>query len=492
MELWMYSGSQELYGPGPLKEVAKNAAEVARGLDAAKVNPHKIVFKSVLTTPEGIRAAVQEANGSSECIGVILWMHTFSPSKMWIVGLQQLQRPILHLHTQYGRDIPWASIDMDYMNLHQSAHGGREFGFMMTKMKIPRKVVVGHWQSDSVHQRIAAWSRAAAAHAEMRGARIARFGDNMRYVAVTDGDKVSAEMTFGYMVNGYGIGDLVEYVAAATDADIDALVAQYLQQYDVAVELRPDGARHQELRYAARQELGLRAFLEAGDFVGFTDTFEVLHGMEQLPGLAVQRLMADGYGFGAEGDWKTAALVRAMKVMAEGLPGGTSFMEDYTYHFEPGRERVLGAHMLEICPTIAAGKPKVEIHPLGIGGKSDPVRLVFDSTPGPGLNASVIDVGGRYRLLVNTVEAVEPDADLPNLPVARTVWIPEPNLEVAAAAWIYGGGAHHTGYSQAVTLEMLEDYATMVGIELAVIDGSTDLRAFRRELALSDMYWASR
>ncbi len=492
MELWMYAGSQHLYGPGPLEEVRKHAAEIARGLDGAETIPHTIVFKSVLTTPEEISAAVQEINGSDRCIGVVLWMHTFSPAKMWITGLARLQRPILHLHTQYNRDIPWDSIDMDFMNLNQTAHGGREFGFMMTRMGIDRKVVVGHWKSESVHARIASWARAAAAHASMQGAKVARFGDNMRNVAVTEGDKVSAEMTFGYSVNGYGIGDLVAYFNSVSDADIDDLVQQYETDYSVAAELRRGGDRHEALRYAARQELGLRAFLTDGDFVAFTDTFENLHGVEQLPGLAVQRLMADGYGFGAEGDWKTAALLRAMKVMAEGLPGGTSFMEDYTYHFEPGRERVLGSHMLEICPSIAAGKPKVEIHPLGIGGKSDPVRLVFDSTPGPALNASVIDVGGRYRLLVNEVEAVEPDAPLPKLPVARTVWVPKPNLEVAAAAWIYAGGAHHTGYSRQLTTEMLEDYATIAGIELTVIDAATELRSFRRELALSDMYWHSR
>jgi len=492
MELWMYAGSQHLYGPGPLEEVRKHAAEIARDLDRAATIPPTIVFKSVLTTAEEISAAVQEINSSDDCIGVVLWMHTFSPAKMWITGLSRIQRPILHLHTQYNRDIPWDSIDMDFMNLNQTAHGGREFGFMMTRMGIDRKVVVGHWKSENVHARIGAWARAAAAHASLQGAKVARFGDNMRNVAVTEGDKVSAEMTFGYSINGYGIGDLVAYFDAVSDADIDALVETYENQYAVASELRRGADRHNALRYAARQELGLRAFLTEGDFVAFTDTFENLHGVEQLPGLAVQRLMADGYGFGAEGDWRTAALLRAMKVMAEGLPGGTSFMEDYTYHFEPGRERVMGSHMLEICPSIAAGTPSVEIHPLGIGGKSDPVRMVFDSTPGPALNASVVDVGGRHRLLVNEVEAVEPDAPLPHLPVARTVWIPKPNLEVAAAAWIYAGGAHHTGYSRQLTTEMLEDYATIAGIELTVIDEATELRPFRRELALSDMYWRSK
>lgn len=490
MQLWMYAGSQHLYGPGPLKEVAEHGAEIARGLDAAPAIPYTVVFKSVLTTAEEITKAVGAVNDSEECVGIILWMHTFSPAKMWIAGLSRLQRPILHFHTQYNRDIPWASIDMDFMNLNQTAHGGREFGYMMTRMNIPRKVVVGHWKNESAHQRIGAWARAAGAHASMQGAKVARFGDNMRNVAVTDGDKVGAEMTFGYSVNGYGIGDLVEYFDAVRDTDIDRLVTQYLEEYRPMSSLTVGGEKHQSLRYAARQELGLKAFLEDGDFVAFTDTFEDLHGVEQLPGIASQRLMAAGYGFGPEGDWKHAALVRAMKVMSQGLSGGTSLMEDYTYHFEPGRERVMGAHMLEICPSIASGTPSMEIHPLGIGGKADPIRLVFDAQSGPAVNASMVDLGGRFRLLVNEVESVAPDEPLPNLPVARAMWIPAPNLEVAAAAWIYAGGAHHTGFSLAVTTEMLEDYATMAGVELTVIDKETSLRRFREELALSELYWS--
>ncbi len=492
MELWMYAGSQHLYGPGPLKEVASHANEIAVSLDAADAIPYKVVFKSLLTTAEEISRAAREINSSDQCIGVILWMHTFSPAKMWIAGLARLQRPILHFHTQYNRDIPWDSIDMDFMNLNQTAHGGREFGYMMTRMNAPRKVVVGHWQNPEALERISAWSRAAAAHHAMQGAQIARFGDNMRNVAVTDGDKVGAEMTFGYGVNGYGVGDLIEYFDAVSDAEIDKLVAEYMDLYVVDDSLRSGGDKHDALRYAARQEIGLRAFLKQGGFVGFTDTFENLHGMQQLPGLAVQRLMADGFGFGAEGDWKHAALLYAAKVMASGLSGGTSFMEDYTYHFEPGRERVLGSHMLEICPTIADGKPSVEIHPLGIGGKSDPVRLVFDSAIGSAINASVVDLGGRFRLLVNQVEAVKPDAPLPKLPVARTVWIPQPDLAIGAAAWIYAGGAHHTVFSLAITPEMMEDYATIAGVELVVIDEETEIRRFRRDLALSDMYWSAR
>ncbi|TVR67004.1 MAG: L-arabinose isomerase [Spirochaetaceae bacterium] len=487
--LWMYAGSQKLYGPGPLKEVHRNAAAIAAALNDAPVITLPVEFKGVLTTPEEIRNSLAEASSSAACAGVIFWMHTFSPAKMWIRGLLELTKPVLHFHTQFNRDIPWDSIDMDFMNLNQTAHGGREFGFMATRMALQRTVVTGHWQSVKTLDRIGTWSRAVAAWADQQGARIARFGDNMRFVAVTEGNKVEAELQLGYSVNGYGLGELVARIDAVEDAAIDTLVQEYQDLYEVASELRKGGARHQALRYAARQELGLRAFLEEGEFVAFADTFENLTGIEQLPGLAVQRLMADGYGFGAEGDWKTAALVRAMKVMARGLPGGTSFMEDYTYHFEPGRERVMGAHMLEICPSIAAGKPRLEIHPLGIGGKSDPVRMVFDTPPGPAVNASMVDLGNRMRLIVNPVEAVAPDEPLPNLPVARTIWVPEPDLEIGATAWILAGGAHHTGFSQAVTTEMLEDYAEIAGVELVVIDRETRIRQFREQLRWNELYW---
>ncbi len=488
LEVWFYAGSQHLYGPGPLKEVAGDASRIAAALDESAEIPVPVRYKGVLTRAEEISHAVAEANDEGRCIGVVLWMHTFSPAKMWIAGLRRLAKPLLHFHTQYGRDIPWRTIDMDFMNLHQTAHGGREFGFIATRMGLRRKVVTGHWESTTPRRRIGAWTRAAAAWADLQGARIARFGDNMRDVAVTEGDKVAAEITFGYSVNGYGMGDLSARLLEVPDGEVDRLVAEYTDRYTVAAALMPGGERHDALRYAARIEAALRVFLEDGKFVAFTDTFENLHGLDQLPGLPVQRLMADGYGFGAEGDWKTAALLRAMKVMASGLPGGTSFMEDYTYHFEPGRERVLGAHMLEICPSIAAGRPTVEIHPLGIGGKADPVRMVFDSPPGEALNASMIDLGDRFRLIVNEVDAVAPDERLPHLPVARTVWIPRPELETAATAWIYAGGAHHTGFSQAVTTEMMEDYAEIAGVEMVLIDRATRLSAFRRELRLAESY----
>jgi L-arabinose isomerase len=408
---------------------------------------------------------------------------------MWINGLKSLRKPLLHLHTQHNRDIPWSSIDMDFMNLNQAAHGDREHGFIMSRLRLDRKVVVGYWQDAAVQRRIGAWCRAAAAWHDWQGAKFCRFGDNMREVAVTEGDKVAAQVQFGYSVNGYGVGDLVKSVNAATDREIEHLIAEYESRYTVAPKLRKTGSKRESLREAARIELGLRAFLTAGDFKGFTDTFEDLHGLAQLPGLAVQRLMADGYGFGAEGDWKTCALVRAMKVMAAGLRGGTSFMEDYTYHLDPKRSMVLGAHMLEICPSIAKGRPSLEVHPLGIGGKADPVRLVFDTLAGPGLNASLIDLGNRFRLLLNEVDVVPPDKPLPRLPVARAVWIPKPDLPTSAAAWIYAGGAHHTGFSHAVTTEMIEDFANMAGVELVVIDADTRLRQFRQELKWNEVYY---
>ncbi len=492
LEIWFVTGSQNLYGPETLKQVAANSQEVARGLNAASPIPVTVVAKPVITTPAEATSVCLEANSAQHCIGLITWCHTFSPSKMWINGLRQLRKPILHLHTQYNRDIPWSTIDMDFMNLNQAAHGDREHGFIMTRLRLNRKVVVGYWQDSAVQQQIGAWSRAAAAWHDWQGAKFCRFGDNMREVAVTEGDKVSAQAQFGYSVNGYGVGDLVKQVNAASDAEIDRLVHEYEGAYAVPSKVRKDGPMRQSVREAARIELGLRAFLKAGDFKGFTTTFEDLHGLVQLPGLSVQRLMADGYGFGAEGDWKTCALVRAMKVMADGLKGGTSFMEDYTYHLNPKKNLVLGAHMLEICPTIAKGKPSLEVHPLGIGGKADPARLVFDTPAGPGLNASIIDLGNRFRLLVNEVDVVAPEAPLPKLPVARAVWVPKPNLQVGATAWIYAGGAHHTGFSQAVTTEMIEDFAAMAGVELVVIDADTRIRQFKQELQWNEMFYALR
>lgn len=485
-EIWFLTGSQHLYGPETLKQVAANSQAIAGGL--GEKLPLSVVFKPVLTTPDAIRATILEANANPECAGLILWMHTFSPAKMWIGGLSALRKPFLHLHTQFNRDLPWGEIDMDFMNLNQAAHGDREAGFLHTRMRLARKVVAGHWQSESVISRIGAWVRAARAWHDWQGAKFARLGDNMRQVAVTEGDKVSAEMKFGFSVNGYGIGDLVAIQAGIADSEINALCEEYAASYQLARALAKGGERHTSLREAARIEAALRAFLKQGGFKGFTTTFEDLHGLKQLPGIAVQRLMAEGYGFGAEGDWKTAALLRAMKVIASDLGGKTSFMEDYTYHLEPNNHLVLGSHMLEICPSIAQSKPSCEIHPLGIGGKEDPVRLVFDAPAGSALNASLIDLGNRFRLLVNEVDAIQAPHALPNLPVARAVWKCRPDFATACESWIHAGGAHHTGFSYTVTREHLEDFATIAGIECVVIGDKTEAGAFRQELRANEVY----
>ncbi|MEN9401361.1 MAG: L-arabinose isomerase [Verrucomicrobiota bacterium] len=485
-EIWFVCGSQHLYGPGPLKQVAANAKVVADALGASKKLPLKTVFKALLTTPDEITNVMLAANNDANCAGLVLWMHTFSPSKMWIRGLGLLKKPFLHLHTQFNRDLPWKTIDMDFMNLNQAAHGDREAGFIHTRMRLGRKVVVGHWTDPEVHERIAAWQRAARAWHDWQGAKFVRFGDNMRQVAVTEGDKVATEMKFGFSVNTHGVGDLVAVVDAVKDTDITDLCADYEKTYKVVSALKKGGKRHQELRYSARLELGMAAFLEAGGYKGFTDTFEDLHGLRQLPGMATQRLMGMGYGFGGEGDWKTATLVRAMKVMAGGKQ--TSFMEDYTYHMSPKGHQVLGSHMLEICPSIAKGKVAVEIHPLGIGGKEDPVRLVFDAPKGDALNASLVDLGNRFRLIINEVTAVK-TPKLPKLPVARAVWECKPDFKTACAAWIYAGGAHHTGYSYVVTSEMLEDFATIAGIETVLINADTTLGQLKQDLRNNEVYY---
>lgn len=493
LEVWFITGSQHLYGLETLSLVNAHSQAIVDGLNRTGL-PVRLVFRPVLTTPDEIAAALGEAEASSRCIGLVAWMHTFSPAKMWIQGLTRLTKPLCHLHTQFNRDIPWSSIDMDFMNLNQSAHGDREFGFICARLRKARTVVVGHWEDPRAHERLAVWMRAAAAWHDAQRLKVARIGDNMRQVAVTEGDKVEAEIRFGYAVNGYGVGDLARFVEAATDAEVDRLCGEYAAEYALMKGLEKGGSRHGSLRDAARIELGLRAFLAEGGFHAFTDTFEDLHGLKQLPGLAVQRLMAEGFGFGAEGDWKHAALVRSMKVMAHGLTGGTSFMEDYTYHLDPAKPgaAVLGAHMLEICPSIASGKPSCEVHPLGIGGKEDPVRLVFDSTTGPAVNASVVDMGDRFRMVVNAVDVIAPPKALPKLPVARALWVPQPDLDVAAAAWIHAGGAHHTGFSLALTPQHLEDFAGMAGVEFLLIDRGTRLREFQNELRWNEAAYSAR
>ncbi|MGV3613893.1 MAG: L-arabinose isomerase [Fimbriimonas sp.] len=484
VEIWFVTGSQHLYGEETLRQVAANSRQIAEALDGAL--PVRVVFKPVLTDPAAIRNLCQEANSTPACAGLVLWMHTFSPAKMWIGGLQNLRKPFLHLHTQFHRDLPWGEIDMDYMNLHQSAHGDREAGFLHARLRLARKVVVGHWSDPDTQREIGEWAAVARGWLDLQGARFARFGDNMREVSVTEGDKVAAESKFGFSVNGYGVGDLVKVVNEVEDSAVEDLYTSYSDLYVLSDDLQKGGAREEEMRYAARQELGIRRFLEAGGFKGFTTTFEDLHGLRQLPGFACQRLMADGYGFGAEGDWKTAALLRFSKVVTDGKQ--TSFMEDYTYHMDPQRPQVLGSHMLEICPSIASSRPRVEIHPLGIGGKEDPVRLVFDTPSGPALNASLVDMGNRFRLIVNEVDAVEAH-DLPKLPVARALWECRPSFKTALAAWIYAGGAHHTVYSYTLTTDQLRSFAEIAGIECLVIDADTKLEAFRNELRWNDATW---
>lgn len=488
-EIWFVTGSQHLYGPETLEEVATNSRHMVEGLNASETMPLALVFKGVVTTSDEILGLCREANNDSRCIGMLTWMHTFSPAKMWIHGLSILERPVCHLHTQYNATIPWDRMDMDFMNLNQSAHGDREFGYMMTRMGKDRKVVVGHWKENRVQQKIALWARVALGCDELRNLKVARIGDNMRQVAVTEGDKVGAQIRFGVSVNGYDSSDITKIIDDLDQKSIDQLLETYESHYKLSPELMKNGSRRASLVEAAKIELGLRSFLDSGGFKAFTDTFENLGTLRQLPGLAVQRLMADGYGFGGEGDWKTAALLRCMKAMAVGLEGGTSFMEDYTYHFTGERDYVLGSHMLEICPSISSGRPRCEVHPLGIGGKEDPVRLVFNSPAGKAINASLVDLGGRFRLIVNEVEAVEPMAELPKLPVARVLWEPKPSLEVAATAWIYAGGAHHTVYSQALTTEYMEDFADIFGIELLVIDADTKIREFKDRIRANEAYY---
>lgn len=484
LEVWFVTGSQHLYGEDLLHSVAQHATEMAQGLNSGLGVKVNVVCKPVMTVPDQITQLCHEANQSRTCLGLIIWMHTFSPAKMWIGGLKVLVKPILHLHTQYNRDIPWGEIDMNFMNLNQSAHGDREFGFIMTRMKIARKVVVGHWKDTDVVRQIGIWTRAAIAWSDWQGAKFCRFGDNMRQVAVTEGDKVEAEIQLGYSVNSYGVGDLAKTILDVSDMEVEHLVTEYDDLYVMVPDMQRGGTKRESLVDAARMEIGIRALLKDGGFKGFTTTFEDLSGLRQLPGIAVQRLMADGYGFGAEGDWKTAALVRAMKMMSCGLPGGNSFMEDYTYHLASGNNQVLGAHMLEICPSIASGKPSCEIHPLSIGGKADPVRLVFDVRSGAALNASMMDMGDRFRLLVNEVEAVEQPKPMPKLPVARVLWKALPDMATACNAWILAGGAHHTCFSQTLTSEHLVDFATMTGVEVVRIGKGTTMEQFRKDLGV--------
>jgi L-arabinose isomerase len=489
LEIWFLTGSQSMYGNETLDQVARQSQVIASTLDAAAEISVPIVWKPVLTTAPAIRQACLDATASDTCVGVIAWMHTFSPAKMWIGGLDALRKPLLHFHTQANVSLPWAEIDMDFMNLNQAAHGDREFGYIETRMRVRRKTVVGHASDARSRQRIGAWARATIGVNAARNLRLARFGDNMRDVAVTDGDKTEASIVFGMTVTTYGVNDLVAAVDDVPEVEVDALVSQYGELYDVVPELRSGGRRHESLRYEARVEAALRGFLDSGGFTAFTTNFEDLGGLRQLPGLAVQRLMADGYGFGGEGDWKTAALGAILKSMAGAAPGGTSFMEDYTYHLGPGEPKILGAHMLEVCPSIAGERPSLEIHPLSIGGRDDPVRLVFGSAPGLGFVVGLLDLGDRFRLVANDIEVIPPDEPMPKLPVACAVWKPAPDLATSAEAWLMAGGPHHTVLSTAVDVDSLNDLATILGVELLHIDADTTTGQFSNEIRWNSAYY---
>lgn len=488
-EVWFVTGSQHLYGEETLRRVAEQSREVAAALNGASAIPVRVVWKPVLTGTDQIRRLSLDANAADNVIGIIAWMHTFSPAKMWISGLDLLRKPLVHLHTQANIELPWAEIDFDFMNLNQAAHGDREFGYIQTRLGVARKTVVGHVSNPAVVAQISSWQRAAAGWAATHELKLARFGDNMRFVAVTEGDKTEAELRFGVQVNTWGVNQLADAVHAVAEDDIDAQVAEYESLYDVAPELRSTGERHDSLRYGAAVELGLRRFLDDGGFGAFTTNFEDLGALRQLPGLAVQRLMADGYGFGAEGDWKTAALVRAASVMGSGLPGGASLMEDYTYHLVPGQEKILGAHMLEVSPSLTASRPSLQIHPLGIGGREDPVRLVFTADPGPAIVVAMSDMRDRFRLVANVVTTVPLDAPMPNLPVGHAVWRPQPDFATSAAAWLMAGASHHTVMSTAVGVEEFKDFAEMARTELLVIDENTTLARFQQELRWNAAYY---
>lgn len=489
LEVWFVTGAQLLYGGDAVVAVDSHSTQIVKGLNDAGTLPVKVVYKGTANSSPEVEKVFKEANNDTKCVGIITWMHTFSPSKMWIKGLQNLRKPLLHLHTQFNKEIPWSEIDMDFMNLNQSAHGDREFGHIVSRMRKNRKVVVGHWSDAKVQEKIAIWERVAAAWADAQDMVIVRFGDNMNNVAVTSGDNLEAELRLGYHCDYYGVGDLVEYQDKVTEAEIDELVTVYEKEYVLADDCKKGGKNHNQVREAAREEIALRSILKDKNAKAFTTNFNALHGLNQLPGLACQRLMAEGYGFGAEGDWKTAALLRSFWVMAKGLPGGTSFLEDYTYHFKGEKSAILQSHMLEVSPEIAGQKPRLEVHPLGIGGKADPARLVFTAHPGTGIAATIVDMGNRFRMIANVVDVIEPEAALPKLPVASALWIPQPNLEIGAATWIYAGGTHHTCFSYALTEEYLEDYADIAGIELVTIDKETTINNFKFELKVNEVYY---
>ena len=483
---WLVVGSQFLYGPETLARVEEDARKIVDGLNKSGDLPCEVVYKDIMKTSDEIVTVVREANYDSACAGIITFCHTFSPSKMWINGLNLLQKPWLHFHTQFNRTIPNEAIDMDYMNLHQSAHGDREHGFIGARMRIPRKIVVGYWEDADVRRKIGRWMRAAVGVQESRNLKVMRFGDNMRNVAVTEGDKVEAQIKLGWQVNTWPVGELAELIGSVTDAEADALMKEYAQKYVIST------GDLDAVRYQAKEEIALKRMLDREGCTAFSNTFEDLYGMRQLPGLATQRLMEQGYGYGGEGDWKASAMTRIVKVMGEGLGGGTTFMEDYSYDLTVGKELSMGAHMLEVCPSVAAQKPRIEVHPLGIGGKEPPARLVFEGHAGKGVVACLVDMGGRLRLIVQDIECVKPTQTMPNLPVARVMWKPMPDLKTGAECWIMAGGAHHTTLSYDVTAEQLRDFARMMDIEFVHIAENTVPEEFEQNLLLSDLVWKAR
>lgn len=483
-EFWFVVGSQFLYGPEVLETVAGRAQIMVDEMNASGSLPCKIVYKVTAKTNKEITDIVKEANYNDKCAGIITWCHTFSPSKMWINGLANLQKPYCHLATQYNLEIPNEEIDMDFMNLNQAAHGDREHGFIAARLRIPRKVIAGHWQKESLRQRLGDWMRAAVGVQFSKSLKVMRFGDNMREVAVTEGDKVEVQTKLGWQVNTWAVGDLVKEMNAVTDEEIDVLTAEYEAEYDIATD------NMDAIRYQAREEIAMKKMLDAEGCMAFSNTFQDLYGMEQLPGLASQHLMAKGYGYGGEGDWKVAAMTAILKVMGEGKNGGTSFMEDYTYHLVEGSEYSLGAHMLEVCPSLASGKPRIETHHLGIGmNEKDPARLVFEGRAGSAIVVSLVDMGGRLRLICQDIECVKPIMEMPNLPVARVMWKAMPNLETGIECWITAGGAHHTVLSHDVTAEQMRDFARMMEIEFVHIDKDTTPEKLEKELFLADLAW---
>lgn len=489
LEVWFVTGAQLLYGGDAVIQVDAHSNEMVKGLNESGNLPVNVVYKGTVNSAKEVTAAFKAANNDDKCIGVITWMHTFSPAKMWIHGLQELKKPLLHFHTQFNKEIPWETMDMDFMNLNQSAHGDREFGHMVSRMRKNRKVVVGHWQDPKAQAKIAVWMRVAAAWADAQDMLIIRFGDQMNNVAVTDGDKVEAELKLGYHVDYCPVNDLMEYYDTVEDKDIEELVGQYFAEYDHVPELEDKKTEaYTKVWNSAKAEIAIRRILKDKGAKAFTTNFDDLGNFDQIPGLASQRLMAEGYGFGAEGDWKTAALYRTMWFMSQGMPNGCSFLEDYTLNFDGEKSAILQAHMLEVCPLISKHKPKLEVHRLSIGIDSETARLVFTSKPGEGVAATIVDMGNRFRLIVNKVDCIK-SKPLPNLPVASALWIPQPNLEVGAAAWILAGGTHHTSFSYDLTVEYMEDYADIAGIELVVIDKDTTISSFKKELQYNDLYY---